>query len=111
MKKYITLLVLIFLFGCQKDFIEDINDINFFDSNEQIIYNDQVIDFTLPSTNTYFFVLVDIDGELIAREKFIGNEGTNTRTVYTSLLNRDEVYLMLYNRNQTKLQEVLLKLR
>jgi len=111
MKKYITLLALIFLFSCQKDYIEDISDVNFFDSNEQIIYNDQVIDFTLPKSGTYYFVLVDIDGYLLAREKFNGNEGKNNRTVYTSILNIDQVYLMLYNNNQTKLEEVLLKLR
>jgi|TARA_R100000027_G_C2234640_1_gene90177 hypothetical protein len=111
MKKYITTLLLIFLFSCQKDYIEDINQINFFDSDEQIIYNDQVIDFSLPNDGTYYFVLVDIDGYLLAREKFDGTKGKNSRTVYSSLLNVDQVYLMLYNNNQSKLQEVLLKLK
>jgi hypothetical protein len=41
MKKIITLLFLLLILGCQKDYIDDIVDINFFDQTEQIVYNNQ----------------------------------------------------------------------
>ena len=110
MKKYIIILFLL-LYSCQKDYIEDISSAPlFFDKNTQEITDDVYIDFILPNDGIYFLLLVDTDGKLIAREKFIGVEGVNTRMLYTDLLEQQEIYLMLYNGNQNKLNEVLIKL-
>ena len=112
MKKIITLLFLLLILGCQKDYIDDIVDINFFDQTEQIVYNNQSIEIILPKDDTYSLLLVGIEGNLIARERFTGTKGTNKRTIYVSLLtDREEVYLMLYNNNGNKLEEVFLKLK
>lgn len=111
MKKILSILFLVLLFGCQKDYIDDIVEVNFFDSSEQLIFNNQEIQFNLPDNGTYSLILVGINGNLIARERFNGVKGTNKRTVYVSLLtDMVEVYLMLYNNNGNKLEEVLLKI-
>ena len=110
MKKYIVILFL-FLYSCQKDYMEDMPTVPmFFDKGTQEVIGDVVIDFILPNDGIYFLLLVDTDGKLIAREKFIGVEGVNTRMLYTDLLEQQEIYLMLYNGNQNKLKEVLIKL-
>ena len=111
MKKILSILLLTLLFSCQKDYIDEIVAVNFFDSTEQLVSNNQEIQFTLSNNGTYSLVLVGINGNLIARERFNGVKGSNKRTVYVSLLtDMTEVYLMLYNSSGIKLEEVLLKI-
>ena len=110
MKKYIVILFL-FMLSCQKDYVEDINSVPmFFDKNTQEVSGDVSIDFVLPNNGIHFLLLVDINGRLLAREKFSGVEGINSRKLFVDLLEQEEVYLMLYNGNENKLKEVLIKL-
>tara|TARA_S200002703_G_C3774344_1_gene238395 strand:- start:341 stop:679 length:339 start_codon:yes stop_codon:yes gene_type:complete len=110
MKKYIVILFL-FLFSCQKDYIEDISSAPmFFDKNTQEITGDVTIDFILSEDGIHYLLLVDTSGRLLAREKFIGIQGINSRKLYVDILEQEEIYLMLYNFNNNKLKEVLIKL-
>ena len=109
MKKFIVILSLL-LISCQKDYIDETTIPSFFDKDNQELSTNQIIDFELPKDGIYFLLFVDLQGNLIARERFTGIEGLNTRTIYVGLLEQDEVYLMLYNGNDNKLQEVKLKL-
>ena len=110
MKKYIIILFL-FLYSCQKDYIEDTSTTPlFFDKNTQEITDDVTIDFILPEDGIHYLLLVDISGKLLAREKFIGVQGINSRKLYVDILEQEEIYLMLYNFNNNKLKEVLIKL-
>lgn len=109
MKKFIVILFLI-LVSCQKDYIDETTIPSFFDKDNQELSTNQNINFTLPNDGIYFLLFVDLQGNFIARERFTGTEGLNTRTIYVGLLEQDEVYLMLYNSNDNKLQEVKLKL-
>ena len=109
MKKFIVILFFI-LVSCQKDYIDETTIPSFFDKDNQELSINQIIDFELPKDGIYFLLFIDLQGNLIARERFNGTEGLNTRTIYVGLLEQDEVYLMLYNGNDNKLQEVKLKL-
>ena len=109
MRKFIIILFL-FLFSCQKDFIDTDVIPSFFDKNNQEVVSSQIINFNLPNDGIYYLLFVNTDGELVAREKFTGTEGLNSRTIHVGLLDQQEIYLILYNSNQNKLQEVLLKL-
>ena len=82
MKKYIIILFLL-LYSCQKDYIEDISSVPlFFDKNAQEIIGDVTIDFILSEDGIHYLLLVDISGRLLAREKFIGIQGINSRKLY-----------------------------
>ena len=109
MKKFIVILFFI-LVSCQKDYIDETTIPSFFDKDNQELSINQIIDFELPKDGIYFLLFIDLQGNLIARERFNGTEGLNTRTIYVGLLEQDEVHLMLYNGNDNKLQEVKLKL-
>ena len=110
MKKYIIILFLL-LYSCQKDYIEDISSTPlFFDKNTQEVIDDVTIDFILPEDGIHYLLLVDINGRLLARERFTGVEGINSRKLYVGILEQEEIYLMLYNRNNNKLKEVLIKI-
>ena len=110
MKKYIIILFL-FLYSCQKDYVEDISSTPlFFDKSTQEIVDDVTIDFILPENGIHYLLLVDINGRLLAREKFTGVEGINSRKLYVDILEQEEIYLMLYNKNNNKIKEVLIKL-
>ena len=109
MKKFIVILSFL-LISCQKDYIDETTIPSFFDKDNQELSTNQNINFILPNDGIYFLLFVDLQGNFIARERFNGTEGLNTRTIYVGLLEQDEVYLMLYNSNDNKLQEVKLKL-
>ena len=110
MKKYIVILFLL-LYSCQKDYVEDISSTPlFFDKNTQEVTGDINIDFALSEDGIHYLLLVDINGRLLAREKFTGVQGINNRKLYVDILEQEEIYLMLYNFNNNKLKEVLIKL-
>jgi len=110
MKKYIVILFLL-LYSCQKDYIEDLYTAPmFFDKSTQEVVGDISFNFALQESGIHYLLLVDINGKLLAREKFTGVEGLNTKKLYVGLLDQEEVYLMLYNWNDNKIKEVLIKI-
>lgn len=63
---------------------------------ESSVVNAQSIHFDLPSAGVYTLSLVDKEsGQVISREKFIGQSGENVKKIYTKSLQSRYLYLLL----------------
>ena len=96
MKK--ILLISFILLGCSTpDIPTPVNPIEkIFTVNESKVENAQSIHFDLPSKGTYTLTLIDKEsGQVIGREKFIGQSGENVKKIYTKSLQSRYLYLLL----------------
>jgi len=106
--KKIILISLILLVGCTKpELPTPIMPIEkIFTVTESKVTNGQTIYFDLPSSGTYMLTLVEIStGQVISREKFIGQNGENTRKIYTNSLPTGYLYLVLEDVNKNQLNK------
>jgi hypothetical protein len=98
MKKLI-LISLILLVGCTKPEIpypEVMAKDDIFSVSESSITNGQSIHFDLPSAGTYTLTLIDKEsGQVISRERFIGQNGENVKKIYTKSISVKYLYLLL----------------
>jgi hypothetical protein len=106
--KKIILISLILLVGCTKPELPTptmpIEKI--FTVTESKVTNGQTIYFDLPSSGTYMLTLVEIStGQVISREKFIGQNGENTKKIYTKSLPTGYLYLVLEDVNKNQLNK------
>ena len=106
--KKIILISLILLVGCTKPELPTptmpIEKI--FTVTESKVTNGQTIYFDLPSSGTYMLTLVEIlTGQVISREKFIGQNGENTKKIYTKSLPTGYLYLVLEDVNKNQLNK------
>jgi hypothetical protein len=98
MKKLLYISVL-FLIGCGGPEIEmpeglSIDDI--FSVSQSNVTNGESIHFDLPEKGTYTLTLIDKEsGQVIGREKFIGQSGENVKKIYTKSLQSRYLYLLL----------------
>jgi hypothetical protein len=96
MKK--VLFVSFILFGCSTpDIPNPVMPIEkIFTVNESKVENGQSIHFDLPSKGTYTLTLIDKEsGQVVSREKFIGQNGENVKKIYTKSLQSRYLYLLL----------------
>jgi len=106
--KKIILISLILLVGCTKpELPTPIMPIEkIFTVTESKVTNGQTIYFDLPSSGTYMLTLVEIStGQVISREKFIGQNGENTKKIYTKSLPTGYLYLVLEDVNKNQLNK------
>jgi hypothetical protein len=98
MKKLI-LISLIFLIGCTKPELplpEVLAKDDIFSVTESKVVNGQSIYFDLPSAGTYTLTLIDKEsGQVISRERFIGQNGENIKKIYTNSIQSQYLYLLL----------------
>jgi hypothetical protein len=98
MKKLI-LISLIFLIGCTKPELplpEVLAKDDIFSVTESKVVNGQSIYFDLPSAGTYTLTLIDKEsGQVISRERFIGQTGENIKKIYTNSIQSQYLYLLL----------------
>ena len=98
MKKLI-LISLIFLIGCTKPELplpEVLAKDDIFSVTESKVVNGQSIYFDLPSAGTYTLTLIDKEsGQVISRERFIGQDGENIKKIYTNSIQSQYLYLLL----------------
>jgi hypothetical protein len=67
-----------------------------FDVKESSVSNGQSIHFDLPSAGTYTLTLIDKEsGQVIGRERFIGQNGENVKKIYTKSIQSTYLYLLL----------------
>lgn len=67
-----------------------------FNLKESAVVNAQSIHFDLPSAGIYTLSLIDKEsGQLISREKFVGQSGENVKKIYTKSLQSRYLYLLL----------------
>jgi len=88
----------IFMLGCSSDIelLDVIATNNIFNVTQSNVANNQSIHFDLPSIGTYTLTLIDKEsGQVISREKFIGQRGENVKKIYTKSLQSRYLYLLL----------------
>ncbi len=67
-----------------------------FNISESSVTNGQSIHFDLPSAGTYTLTLIDKEsGQVISRERFIGQNGENVKKIYTNSIQSQYLYLLL----------------
>ncbi len=96
MKK--ILFISFILLGCSTpDIPTPVNPIEkIFTVTESSVTNGQSIHFDLPSKGTYILTLIDKEsGQVVSREKFIGQNGENVKKIYTKSLQSRYLYLLL----------------
>ena len=96
MKK--ILLISFILLGCSTpDIPNPVMPIEkIFNVTESNVENGQSIHFDLPSKGTYTLTLIDKEsGQVVSREKFIGQSGENVKKIYTKSLQSRYLYLLL----------------
>ncbi len=96
--KKIILISLILLIGCTKpDIPTPVNPIEkIFTVTESKVENGQSIYFDLPSAGTYTLTLIDKEsGQVVSRERFIGQNGENVKKIFTKSLQSRYLYLLL----------------
>jgi len=96
--KKIVLISLILLVGCTKpDLPTPTMPVEkIFNVGESKVENGQSIHFDLPSAGTYTLTLIDKEsGQVISRERFIGQNGENVKKIYTKSISVKYLYLLL----------------
>ena len=97
--KIILLCCIISIISCRKTdlptpIVSQKSDI--FSVKESSVTNGQYIHFDLPSAGTYTLTLIDKEsGQVISRERFIGQNGENIKKIYTKTLQSQYLYLLL----------------
>ena len=67
-----------------------------FSVGESKVVDGQSIYFDLPSAGTYTLTLIDKEsGQVISRERFIGQNGENVKKIYTKSISVKYLYLLL----------------
>jgi hypothetical protein len=75
-----------------------------FNVGESSVVNGQSIHFDLPSAGVYYLTLIDKEsGNVIAREKFIGQNGENVKKIYTNSIQYRYLYLLLEDVTKTEI--------
>ncbi len=96
--KKIILISLILLVGCTKpDLPTPTMPVEkIFNVGESKVENGQSIHFDLPSVGTYTLTLIDkASGQVISRERFVGQYGENVKKIYTNSIESQYLYLLL----------------
>jgi hypothetical protein len=112
--KKIILISLILLVGCNKtDIPTPISSVEkIFKLGESKVTNGQSIYFDLPLTGIYILTLIDKEsGQVIGREKFIGQKGENVKKIYTNSIESQYLYLLLEDvtKNQIGKTTIIIK--
>lgn len=105
--KKILFLFLVLLWGCTKPELPVPNPPveKIFEVNESGVVNGQSIYFDLTSNTVHYLTLIDkTTGQVISREKFIGQTGENVKKIYTNSLPKGYLYLVLEDVNKNELK-------
>lgn len=76
---------------------------------ESTVTNGQSIHFDLTTNSVYFLTLIDKNsGQVISREKFIGQTGENVKKIYTNSLPKGYLYLVLEDVGKNELKKTVI---
>ena len=109
--KKILFIFIVLLFGCTKVDIPvpepPIEKI--FNVTESVVVNDQSIYFDLPSNGIYMLTLIDKEtGQVVSRERFVGQSGENIKKIYTKSLQAGYLYLVLEDADRNQLKKTII---
>jgi hypothetical protein len=97
MKKILFIFVIL-LVGCTKvDIPPPASPVEkIFNVGESKVVNGQSIYFDLPLAGVYTLTLIDKEsGQVVSRERFIGQTGENIKKIYTNSIQSQYLYLLL----------------
>lgn len=110
--KKILFISLILVWGCTKPdlppptppTVEKI-----FNAGESTVINGQPIYFDLTSNAVHYLTLIDKNsGQVISREKFIGQTGENIKKIYTNSLPKGYLYLVLEDVDRKEIKKTII---
>jgi hypothetical protein len=107
MKKILYIFVVL-LWGCRKiDIPTPTPPVEkIFNIGESSVTNGQSIHFDLSSNTVHYLTLIDKNtGQVISREKFIGQNGENIKKIYTNSLPKGYLYLVLEDVDRKELKK------
>ena len=107
MKKTLLICVIL-LWGCTKvDMPTPAPPVEkIFNVSESNVTNAQSIYFDLTSNTIHYLTLIDKNtGQVISREKFIGQIGENVKKIYTNSLPKGYLYLVLEDVDRKELKK------
>lgn len=96
--KKVVIISLIILAGCTKPELPTptMPVEKIFEVKESRVVNGQSIFFDLPAAGTYTLTLIDKEsGQVVSRERFIGQNGENVKKIYTNSIESTYLYLLL----------------
>ena len=100
--KKLLIFILLILFSCQKDFIEDIEltvprEDMVFKVKESSVHDGQTIFFETDSEGQHTLVIFDTETQsVVSKETFTAKLGLNDRVLYTKSLPKKKLQLILY---------------
>jgi hypothetical protein len=107
MKKILYIFVVL-LWGCTKiDIPTPTPPVEkIFNVGESSVTNGQSIHFDLSSNTVHYLTIIDKNtGQVISREKFIGQNGENVKKIYTNSLPKGYLYLVLEDVDRKELKK------
>jgi hypothetical protein len=109
--KNILFIFVILLVGCTKiDIPTPTPPVEkIFNVGESSVTNGQSIYFDLLSNTVHYLTLIDKNtGQVIGREKFIGQTGENVKKIYTNSLPKGYLYLVLEDVDRKELKKTII---
>ena len=109
--KNILFIFVILLVGCVKPElpIPTAQITYIFDVKESRVVNGQSIYFDLPSTGVYTLTLIDKEnGQVISRERFVGQNGENIKKIYTNSIQSQYLYLLLEDVTKKEISKTII---
>jgi hypothetical protein len=112
--KKIVFLFIVLLWGCTKPELPTPNPPieKIFNVTESNVVDNQSIYFDLPSSGIYMLSLIDKEsGQVVSREKFVGQNGENMKKIYTKSIQARYLYLVLEDENKKELKKTIIILK
>ncbi len=112
--KNLLLIFVFLLYGCTKMEIPvpepPVEKI--FNVGESTVIDGQSIYFDLPSNGIYMLVLIEKEtGQVISRERFIGQSGENIKKIYTKSIQARYLYLRLEDADKKEIKKTTIILK
>lgn len=112
--KKILFLFIVLLWGCTKPELPTPEPPveKIFNVGESSVIDNQSIYFDLPSSGIYMLTLIDKEsGQVVSRERFIGQTGENVKKIYTKSLQTRYLYLVLEDGDKNQLKKTTIIVR
>lgn len=113
--KKIILISLILMVGCTKPELplpEVLANDNIFSVTESSVVNGQSIYFDLPSAGVYTLTMTDKEtGQVISRERFIGQIGENIKKIYINSIQPQYLYLSIEDATKNEIKKTIIVLK
>jgi hypothetical protein len=113
--KKLLYMSLILIVGCTKPELplpEVIAKDNIFNVTESSVINGQSIYFDLPSEGVYTLTMTDKEtGQVVSRERFIGQNGENIKKIYTNSIQSQYLYLSIEDATKKEIKKTIIVLK